>query len=80
MYNSVRADNSHRKAKKQDEISQLAQDSFEAFKPYINVFDCGLACDDGPFHLITKEEWRLYSRWKKGERGICYPDHRCHGG
>ena len=71
-YHSVRADNSRRK-KKKDGISQLALDSFEAFQPFINVFDCGLACDNGPFHLITKEDWRLYARYKKGERGICYP-------
>ena len=65
MYNSVASSNSHRR---KEDISQLAQDSFEAFRPFINVFDCGLACDDGPFHLITKEDWRLYRRWKAGER------------
>ena len=80
MYHSVRADNSGRKAnkkaKKKDEISQLARDSFEAFRPFINVFDCGFKGSQGLFHLITKEDWRLYRRWKAGERGICYPDGR----
>jgi hypothetical protein len=72
-YHSVRASNSRRK-KKKDAISQLAQDSFEAFKPFINVFDCGFKGDNGIFHLISKEDWRLHRRWKSGERGIRYPD------
>jgi hypothetical protein len=74
MYNSVATNNSRRKAKNKDEISQLALDSFEAFKPFINVFDCGFKGDNGIFHLITKEDWRLHRRWKAGERGIRYPD------
>jgi hypothetical protein len=74
MYNSTTNSNSGRKAKKKDKISQLAQDSFEAFKPFINVCDCGFKGSDGVFHLISKEDWRLYRRWKSGERRICYPD------
>jgi hypothetical protein len=73
-YHSVASSNSRRKAKKKDEISQLALDSFEAIKPFINVFDCGFKGENGIFHLITKEDWRLHRRWKAGERGICYPD------
>ena len=55
-------------------ISQLAQDSFDAFQPFINVFDCGMVGSDGPFHSITKEDWALFRRHKAGERNIAYPD------
>ena len=47
-------------------MSQLAQDSFEAFKPFINVFDCGISVGYGPFHLIAKEDWRLTHNDKSG--------------
>jgi hypothetical protein len=55
-------------------ISQFAQDSFDAFQPFINIFDCGLVGDIGPFHMITKEDWALFRRHKAGERNIIYPD------
>jgi hypothetical protein len=70
-YNSVAKSNS---CKRKKEICQLAQDSFEAFKPFINVLDCGLKGCDGPFHLITKEDWRLFARHKAGERNLVYAD------
>jgi len=54
-------------------ISEFAQDSFDAFQPFINVYDCGLSYS-GPFHLITKEDWQLFRRYKAGERNIIYPD------
>ena len=71
QYNS--ADQSNSKRKKQN-ISQIALDSFEAIQPFINVFDCGTAGSNGPFHLITKEDWQLYRRHKAGERNLTYPD------
>ena len=74
MYSSVTKPHSRRKKKKKVEISQLAQDSFEAFQPFINVFDCGTTYGNGPFHLITKESWQFFARWKKGERNICRAD------
>jgi hypothetical protein len=55
------------------EICQLAQESFDAFQPFINVFDCGMSYG-GPFHLITKEDWQLFRRHKAGERNLTYPD------
>ncbi len=65
-----------RKKKKKNPVSQLAEASFEAFKPFINIFDCGLSWLDSPIHLITKEDWRLFHRYKDGERGLIYPDGR----
>jgi len=60
--------------KSRREISTIAQDTFEAFRPFINIFDCGGAYDGHPFHLITKLDWTLYRRHKAGERGVTYPD------
>jgi hypothetical protein len=71
QYNSEASSNSKRKKQK---FSQIALDSFEAFRPFINVFDCGISSFDGPFHLITKEDWKLYSRHKAGERNLTYFD------
>ncbi len=65
-----------RKKKKKNPVSQLAEASFEAFKPFINIFDCGLSWLDSPIHTITKEDWRLFHRYKHGERGLKYSDGR----
>ncbi len=70
-YNSDATSNSIRK---KANISQICFDSFEAFHPFINVFDCGITSSDGPFHLITKEDWKLYSRHKGGDRNLTYSD------
>lgn len=76
-YSSKPKHKSERK-RKEEEICQLAQDSFKAFEPFINLFDCGLKGYsgikglDGPFHLITKEDWRLFARHKAGERKLHY--------
>jgi len=74
VYSSNATDKSARKRKK-NPVSQLALDSFEAFKPFINIFDCGLSYE-GPYHLITKDDWRLLRRYKQGERGLTYSDGR----
>ena len=73
MYNSIAEPNSGARAKKKIQVSQLAQESFDAFKPFINVFDGGVYGSDSPIHLITKEDWRLYDLHKTGERPT-YPD------
>ena len=50
-------------------------DSFEAFRPFINIFDPGAKDWEGsPVHTITKEDWRLFRRYKDGERGLTYLD------
>ena len=72
-YNSIPKNKSGARGKGK-QVSQLAQDSFEAFQPFINLFDCGLKGYNGPFHLITKEDWRIYARHKAGERGLRYED------
>src|SRR5690242_16585675 len=64
--------NSKRQRKSKKEICQLAKDSFAAFRPFLNIFDCGITSSNGPFHLITKEDWRLYRRYKSGERNLTY--------
>lgn len=62
----------NRKSKR--EISELATNSFEAFRPFINIFDCGGLYDDHPYHFITKQDWELFRRHKAGERGLTYSD------
>jgi hypothetical protein len=54
-------------------ISQLSQDSFAAFKPFINIFDCGGSHEGKPYHLITKQDWDFHARYKAGERDLIYP-------
>ena len=74
MYNSIAEPNFGARAKKKIQVSQLAQESFEAFEPFINVFDPGLKLSDGQIiHTITKDDWKLYRRHKAGERP-CHPD------
>jgi len=70
--NSLRYDSSPRRKSKQ-QTSQIAEDSFRAFRPFINIFDCGECYDGHPYHLITKLDWALYKRYKAGERGLTYP-------
>jgi len=69
---SLRYDSKARQKSKQ-QISQIAELSFEAFRPFINIFDCGECYDGHPYHLITKLDWALFARHKAGERGLTYP-------
>jgi hypothetical protein len=62
----------NRNFSRKKQISQLALDSFEAVEPFINVFDCGISSGNSPFHLITKEDWLLFARYKAGERNLTY--------
>ena len=63
------------KRKSKNPVSQLAFDSFEAFRPFINIFDPGAVDWEGsPVHTITKEDWRLFRRYKDGERSLTYAD------
>jgi hypothetical protein len=66
--------NSKPNRKSKRETSELAKNSFEAFRPFINIFDCGGLYDDHPYHFITRQDWALYRRHKAGERGLTYPD------
>ncbi len=71
QYNSSNKTKSS-KRKTKNPISQLAKDSFDAFKPFINIFDCGVLGAFSVCHLITKEDWVLFRRYKNGERGLKY--------
>ena len=76
IYSSNATNKSARKRKK-NPVSQLALDSFEAFKPFINIFDPGTKDWAGTVvHAITKEDWRLFRRHKDGERNLTYLDNR----
>ncbi len=55
------------KKKCKPEVSALAQASFDAFEPFLNVFDPGRRWN-GPYHTITKEDWRLYALYKQGQK------------
>lgn len=72
-YNSIANDKSGARGKEK-RISQLAQDSFDAFEPFINLCDCGISIGYGPFHLITKEDWELFRKQKAGERNLVHKD------
>lgn len=74
QYHSGSEHKSQRKKRKKPELSQLAQDTFRAFEPFINVYDCGISTGNGPFHLIPKECWNLHRRYKSGERNLTCPD------
>src|SRR5438270_10309518 len=58
-----------RKKKPKNPPSLLAQQTFAAFEPFINVFDPGI-CLEEPFHTITKEAWELNKRHKAGEKSL----------
>ena len=68
MYHSIASNNSGARSKKKKQPSPFAQATFDAFEPFINVFDCGVNVGDGPFHVIPKEDWKLFRRHKAGER------------
>jgi len=75
MIYSSNPTNKSKKRKSKNPVSQLATDSFEAFRPFINIFDPGAKDWEGsPVHTITKEDWRLFRRYKDGERGLTYAD------
>ena len=46
-------------------ISELAIASFNAFRPFINLYDPGVKVDGSPIHTITKEDWRQYQLYKQ---------------
>ena len=76
QYNSIPESKSS-KRKPKNPVSQLAKDSFEAFKPFINIFDPGVKDWAGTIiHTITKEDWKLNHRYKNGERNLTYRDGR----
>src|SRR3954453_11791709 len=58
-----------RKKKSKNPPSLLAQQTFAAFEPFINVLDPGV-CLEEPFHTITKEAWELNKRHKAGEKSL----------
>ena len=70
---SIPAKKSSRR-KSTNPISDLARLSFEAFKPFINLYDPGIKYGGEVFHAITKEDWELFRRYKAGERGLTYSD------
>ena len=72
QYYSAAAAVSDRKSKK-NSVSDFAQATFDAFEPFINIFDPG-ASFDGPYHAISKEDWELFRRQKAGEKPLFYPD------
>jgi hypothetical protein len=65
--------NNFNRPKSKDFVSPFAQATFDAFEPFINVFDPG-ASFLGPYHSITKEDWAFYHRHKPGEKPLFYDD------
>lgn len=45
-------------------ISPLAEASFEALKPFINIFDPGIRVVGQIVHSISNEDWELNRQWK----------------
>lgn len=71
-YYSAAASKSARQNQK-NSVSPFAQETFNAFLPFINIFDPG-ASFDGPYHSISKEDWEFFRRHKAGETPLFYPD------
>ncbi|MBB02208.1 MAG: hypothetical protein CMJ47_06150 [Planctomyces sp.] len=47
---------------------EFAQETFDAFAPFINIFDPGAKSLDGEvYHTISKADWENFRRYKKGE-------------
>lgn len=78
ILDSVSHHHSQKKSQKKTKnvISQLAQESFEAFLPFINIYDPGVKYTtyhspteykEHVVHSISKEDWDLF-RYKAGER------------
>ena len=74
VYSTQAKKSSRRKSR--NPVSDLAKRSFEAFAPFINIFDPGVKYGGEVFHTISKEDWGLFRRYKQGERGLTYPDGR----
>ena len=72
QYNSAAAKVSDRK-KTKNSVSPFAQATFDAFEPFINIYDPG-ASFEYPYHTISKADWELYRRHKAGEKPLFYPD------
>lgn len=70
------------------QFSDLAEKTFNAFRPYINIFDPGrkdvIGMKDGelieaPYHTIPKETWILNKQWKEQKQAgqkpcVFWPD------
>lgn len=55
-----------RDSKQRDmDVSSLAQASFDAISPFINIFDPGHRFLNQVVHSITKEDWELNRQWKE---------------
>jgi hypothetical protein len=54
------------------QISELAQRTFQALEPYINVRCAGVEWEGHPRFRVTKQARALHARHKKGERGLTY--------
>jgi hypothetical protein len=52
----------------------LARQTFHAFKPFVNVYQCGRwhqrfdRTKSGPIFMITQEQWRLFHAHYQGQR------------
>ncbi len=56
-------------------VSDVAFASFNAFRPFINVYDPGVKVDGSPIHTITKEDWRQHKLYRQ-HRSAQYADGR----
>ncbi len=74
--------NSNTQRKSRSDFPPIAQESFDAFLPFINVFGAGRWAEWGnaqtcetiscPVHCIDKETAALFRRYKAGEETLCY--------
>lgn len=72
QYSSAAASVSGRKNRKIF-VSPFAQSTFDAFEPFINIFDPGNSFIN-PYHTISKEDWEFFRRHKSGETPLFYSD------
>ena len=75
MYSSIhnRKSDKKKRSKPKKPISPLAQATFDAFRPFINIYDPGVKAIEGEMageviHTIPKRVWKIHARRKAGEK------------
>jgi hypothetical protein len=62
---------SHRLKRRKKVLHPLAERTFAAFAPFVNVKCCGVKSSEGnPVYTTTQEQWDLYRRWRAGARNL----------
>jgi hypothetical protein len=52
--------------KRNTDLPTLAEESFRAFEPFLNIFDPGRRGTVCPYHTIARDTWTLHAQYKDG--------------